>query len=51
MIKKDEVVLAYHQIRVFVQDPKDPEKVARYDVGIDLFDYFFEEMPKEKAPA
>lgn len=49
-IKAGTELLAYHKIRVFIQDPKDPGKVARYDVGHDMFDLFFVELEPTKAP-
>ena len=49
LIKKGTELLAYHKIRIFVQDPKDQTKCARFDVGIDMFDLFFEELEAKRA--
>lgn len=51
LVKAGTVLKAYHNLRVFIQDPKDPEKCARYDVGGDMFTYFFEEIPKPSGKA
>ena len=50
LIKQGTEVLAYHKIRIFVPDPKDPAKCASFDVGMDMFSQFFEELEKDKAP-
>jgi hypothetical protein len=50
LIKQGQEVLAYHKIRIYVVDPKDTAKCAAFDVGIDMFNQFFEELEKDKAP-
>jgi hypothetical protein len=50
LVKAGAELLAYHKIRIFIQDPKDATKCARFDVGRDMFDLFFEELEPKKAP-
>ena len=50
LIKAGQKVLAYHKFRVYVEDPNDSTRAARFDIDMSLFDDWFEELEPKKVP-